>query len=240
MNNEMIRLAALFLTRVKNFECDEHGKVDCDLKYKAMIMDDIGKVLAGGTDPEVLEGCIIKMSTESDKENFYKPSHLLTHYGITFQMKEYRDPDNLIQYGKFYFHPKLQVTPPPPKLTIHDNGDIFASYDEEPFYLEMVSKFTKKDVVDYFYFKKNTGDQSEAVFARDIGAVEHMLKFWDVDFILYLIDEAFVCSRDEGAQPIKNLLDIQRYEEEAQHVYANRKNTCFEGGLDRVIPRVRN
>lgn len=239
MNNEMILLATHFLEKVKGFTKDAHGKIDCDNQYKTSVVDDIGRLLAGGTDPAVIAKCIEDIQGEDGKEMYFKPSHLLKRFGIPFQLKEYRDPDNLIKIGKFYYHPRLQVTPPPPMLVIHDNGEIDSSYDEEPFYLEIVDRFTKKDVVDYFYYKMNKSTDTEASLARDLGAVEHMLKFWDLDFILYLIDEAFAVTWDEGLKPMKNLLDVQHFEESAVLVYENRINTCYEGGLDRVIPRRR-
>lgn len=237
MNNELIVLATRFLEEVKGFTKDAHGKIDCDGQYKTSVVDDIGRLLAGGTEPSVIAKCIDDIQNEDDKEMYFKPSHLLKRYNIPFKLMDYSDPDNLIKIGKFYYHPRLQVTPPPPMLVIHDNGEINSSYDEEPFYLEMVDRFTKKDVVDYFYSKMNKTGEIEASLVRDLGAVEHMLKFWDLDFILYLIDEAFAVTWDEGLKPVKKLLDVQHFEEHAAVVYENRINNCYEGGLDRVIPR---
>ncbi|MEK1828902.1 hypothetical protein AAAC51_07075 [Priestia megaterium] len=127
----------------------------------------------------------------------YKPSNILEKHQISFVRKSYYDPENLLTLGQFYYHPRLQVVPPPPVLDIKDDGTINSSYEEEPFYLEIVDKMTVQDLLDYFYYKANVKPQ-EAVKARDIGAFEHLLKFWDVDFILYLIDESVVVSLDYG------------------------------------------
>lgn len=233
----MIVLASKFLEEIKEFPKDKHGRIDCDPQYKKEVMNDIGEILAGGS----ITAAQISILFEKEKENpqkglLYKPSNVLEQNQIKFIRKAYHDPDNLLIPGQFYFHPRLQLTPPPPMLQIADDGTVKASYDEEPFYLEIIDKMTKKDIVDYFYNKSNV-PPPEATLARDIGAIEHMLRFWDADFILYLIDEAFACSSDNGRAMPRNPLDIQAFDTEALAVYEARKNTCFEEGLDRVIPR---
>ncbi|MFE4029314.1 hypothetical protein ACFX4N_24490 [Priestia sp. YIM B13551] len=237
MNNEMIVLSSRFLHEIKEFQKDAHGKVDCDPNYKREVINDIGEILAGKS----ITAAEIHKLFDKEKENpqkvlFYKPSNVLDQHQIKYVRRPYIDPENLLMLGQFYFHPRLQLTPPPPVLEIADDGTIKASYEDQPFYLEIVEKFTKQDLLAYFYTKMNVTPQ-ESVRARDIGALEHLLKFWDVDFILYLIDEAFAVSLDNGKPMPKKQLDIQHFEEEALAVYEARKNTCFEEGLDRVISR---
>lgn len=240
LNNEMIILASMFLQDIKEFKKDGHGIISCDPNYKKEVINDIGEILAGGsiTAAQIKE-LFLKEKENPDKTLFYKPSSILDKYKITYVKKSYIDPENIMVPGQFYYHPRLQITPPPPVLQISDDGTFKASYEDEPFYLEIVDKFTKKDLVDYFYAKTGAAPK-EATVARDIGAFEHMLRFWDCDFILYLIDEAFACSMDSGRPLPKSPLDIQHFEEEANAVYESRKITCYEEGLDRVLSRAIN
>lgn len=236
-NNHMILLASKFMHEIKNFEKDPHGFVNCEPAYKLAVLNDIGEILAGGSiTSKTFFDLMDKEKENPQKELFYKPSNLLEANNITFERKSYRDPNNLLVPGNFYFHPRLQITPPIPVLDISDDGTISASYEDEIFYLEMIDKLTKKELVDYFYLKTNSF-APEATLARDMGAFDHMLRFWDVDFILYLIDEAFACSLDSGGQLPKNPLAIQAFEVEALLVYEARKRICYEEGLDRVLPR---
>ncbi|WP_257146728.1 hypothetical protein [Priestia megaterium] len=237
MNNHMIVLSSKFLHEIKEFEYGSHGKIDCDPNYKKEVINDIGEILAGqSVTAAQLNDLFEKEKDNPQKALFYKPCNILESHKIKFIRKPYSDPDNLLVLGQFYFHPRLQVTPPPPMLQINDDGTINASYEDEPFFLEIIDKITKKDLVEYFYSKMNAVPQP-ATLNRDIGAFEHMLRFWDVDFILYLIDEAFAVSFDNGRPMPKSPLDIQHFEEEALAVYEARKNTCYEEGLDRVLPR---
>ncbi|MGH1263411.1 hypothetical protein ACQVWE_14000 [Bacillus cereus] len=237
MNNQMIVLASRFMDEIKDFKKDAHGKINCDSNYKKEVINDIGEILAGeSVTAKQFHELFDKEKDNPQKGLFYKPSSILDAHNIQYVRKPYRDPDNLLVPGQFYFHPRLQLTPPPPMLKISDDGTIEASYDDEPFYLEIVDKITKKDLVDYFYSKTNA-PTPEATLSRDIGAFDHMLRFWDVDFIFYLIDEAFTCSLDNGKPMPKSPLDIQHFEAEALLVHEARKNTCYEEGLDRVLPR---
>ncbi|UOE58240.1 hypothetical protein IRB79_27350 (plasmid) [Cytobacillus oceanisediminis] len=233
----MIILATRFLQDIKEFPVDAHGKITCEPRYKKEVIHDIGELLAGESVTAKEMGELFRKEKDNpNKALFYKPSSLLESKGIAIKRKPYREPDNLLVPGQFYFHPRLQATPPPPVLQIFDDGTFKASYDEEPFYLEIIDKITVRDLVDYFYAKFYSVCP-DSHYSKDAGAFEHMLKFWDVDFILYLVDEAFACALDSGKELPKSPLDIQQYEAQAAAVYEARKNTCFEEGLDRVHPR---
>lgn len=233
----MVQLATRFFQDIKEFPLNGHGKIECDPRYKKEVMHDIGELLAGGCiTAKELQNLFSDETDNPDKILFYKPFNILEKYGVEIKRKDYRIPGNLIKAGHFYYHPRLQVTPPPPVIAISDDGTFKASYEDEPFYLEIVEKFTIRDLIDYFYGKTNSVCPDVHI-QKDSGAFEHMLKFWDVDFIMYLIDEAFVCSMDSGKQIPKSPLDIQHYEAEAQYIYEARKLTCYEEGLDRVYAR---
>lgn len=237
MNTHMMVLAFKFMLEIKDYEQDSTGRILCDSNYKKEVIHDVGEILAGGSiTAKEFHDLMEEEKNNPEKASFYKPGSILEAHGRKVPRKNYHDPENLLVLGKFYFHPTLQVTPPAPVLVIEDDGTMTASYENEPFYLEIKDRFTRKDLVRYFY-NKNNKEVPEATIARDVGAFDHMLRFWDVDFILYLIDEAFSYSMDIGTHSPKSPLDIQKYESEAALVYDERKKTCFEEGIDRVLPR---
>lgn len=240
MSGNILNLAVIFLVNIKKFEYDSNNKIDCDNNYKSDVVNDISEVLHGGslTFEELEKHLYNAAKIDGGANLFYKPSDVLTYYNIKFKRGQANDPDNLIQVDRFYYHPRLQVVPPPPTLKIEDDGTITSSYEEESFYLEMVDSFTIKDLLSYFYSKKNSSIQ-ESTFNRDIGALRHLLQFWDVDFLLFLIDEAFASSIDQGREVPNSPLDIQEFSDDALLLYESRKNILYEEGLDHVIPRVR-
>lgn len=239
MNNNSLKLASKFLREVKSFPDNDTGKIDCSVQYKNEVLKDVSEILTGKSVSYVqLVGLFDKTKDLENRESFYKPCDILEHYKIPFKRGTGSDPANLISINRFYYHPRLQLVPPAPKLKIDDDGTITSSYDSEEFFLEMIDSFTLRDLVDYFYSKTNSFVPSVNL-VRDIGAFEHLLQFWDVDFILYLIDEAFAYSSDKGRPVPSSPLRIREYDEKALHVYESRKRISYEEGLDRVLPRTR-
>lgn len=237
LNTHTTILASMFLREVKEFPNDAKGRIKCPPAYKRDVIHTIACVLASGTvSPKMMEDLFTKAKTHPEREGFYKPTDVCDAFQVAYQLADYQNPDNLLEFGRFYYHPRLHVTPPPPVLIIEDDGTMTASYDNEPFYLEITDTLTKKDLLGYFYGKRSMPPVSSH-YARDMGAIEHLLKFYDVDFLLYLIDEAFALARDTGRKDPANPLDLQDAQDEAEAVYEARKKRCYEEGLDRVIPR---
>lgn len=237
MNSNILKLAVMFLVDIKGFGYDINKKIDCNVNYKSSVIEDISEILDGKSlTATQFYGVLDKAKSVEDKHLFHKPSEVLEYFKINYKRGLKRDPNNLIQLNRFYYHPKLQVAPPPPVLKIEDDGTITPSYDSEDFYLEMKDSFTVEDLLDYFYSKKNMAVPDSNI-KKDIGAFNHLLQFWDIDFLMFLIDEAFTSSVDEGKPLPNSPLDIQEYDAQAMTVYEARKNICHEEGLDHVIPR---
>ena len=238
MTPDVIALSIYFFKHVKRFEVDGRGKIKAPGAYKKKVMIDIAELLAGSLTHEI-GLAVIDNFVASNPEKMtetYSLSEVMDKMGYAYRKGVPTvNPDNLIVPGKFYYHPELQLTPPPPVITQLPNGDFHSAY--EPFYLEIKEEFTLEDVVHYFYRKVGVLDAS--TIDKDKGAFKHMLKSYDVDFLLHLIDEYYAQSVDRGEELSREPFSIQSYVQEAHEVYGQRKNTCFEGGFDRVIPRTR-
>lgn len=239
MANEAIALSILFLEKVKQFSKDGQGKIKAAGHYKHTVMGDLQDLLAGDMTYDKLEEAIqryIRSNPPKMKET-YVPSDILKYLQIPYKKGVQKViQDNLVVSSHFYYHPELQLTPPPPTITQLPTGDFQSSYED--FYLEIKEVFTIDDLVKYFYHKVGVHDTS--TFERDKGAFRHMLKSYEVDFVLHLIDEAYAQAVDRGAALPKEPFTIQDYIGQAKDVFENRKNICFEGGFDRVIPRNRH
>jgi len=238
MANDTIALCIQFFEQVKQFGKDANGKIMAPGHYKAAVMKDIDELMAGNMTFQKIHEAIttyVNRGPEKMKET-YLVSHLLEAERIPYQkgVKQH-NPDNLLMPMKFYYHQALQITPPPPVVVQLPDGSFHSSY--EPFYLEIRESFTVDDLVDYFYSK--AAMTASTTRDKDKGAFRHMLKTYDVDFLLHLIDEAFAQALDRGAQIPHEPFMIQEYVAETHLVYENRKNICYEGGFDRVIPRTR-
>lgn len=234
-----IRLSIKFFGDIKQFGTDSTGKVKAPDSYKLMVMRNIEELLAGGMSAETMEQCFERYKKEHEApEEAYSIDDILSYLKIPARKRIMkRDENNLLEPGKFYYHPALQVAPPPPVVIQLDDGTFQSSYETEEFFLEVKESFTFDDLVAYFY--KVMGLDGQGFKERDIGAFKHIMKSYDIDTILYTIDAALFYAEDYCKSLPKNPFDIRDYIEEGEHNLEERKNTCYMEGLDRVIPRLK-
>lgn len=238
MNNVAIRLAIRFFKEVKNFEADAEGRVKAPDAYKNKVMHEIDSILAGKT---VTEQQLDDYITQYKKLNelaheAYGMTDILKYFDVRARKVEVKaDPNNILRSGTFYYHPALQVAPPPPMIVQLPDGTFEASYESDEFFLEIKEKFTYDDLVDYFMYRMELSESGQK--ERYIGQFKHILKKVDIDVLLYTIDEARALAEDLDKMKPKNPFDVMDYIEEGIVVLEERKNTCYMEGLDRVIPR---
>lgn len=237
MNASVIRLSSDFLTKVKGFEKDSKGKVKASARYKNVMLNNIAELMAGGHTEQELQGYMdLWLNSNNNPEDIYKMDDLVVYAGTKVRKaKVVVDPENIIKAGQFYYHPKLQRSPNPPKLKIHSDGSIEEEEETEPFYLEIIDSFTYQDIAAYFHEKM--GRSAESVEERDIGAFKHLLKTMDLDHVMYTIDASrFMCEDIQRPLP-KRPFEIKDFADEGQGVLDDRKNNSYMEGLNRVIPR---
>lgn len=239
MNNIAIGLAIKFFEEVKGFKRDANDRIQAPDAYKNKIMEEVKQILQGGTSASQVGELMDRYRSEHPVPNeVYNVQDILDYFKINAKkVVRESDPDNLIEEGKFYYHPALQVAPPPPVVVQLDDGTFESSYDTEEFFLEIKEKFTVDDLIKYFYNIMDIHDSG--MKERHSGAFKHIMKSNDIDVILYSIDEARVIAEDLGKPRPKNPFDVTDYIEYGIEVLEERKNTCYMEGLDRVIPRRR-
>lgn len=236
MMNDAIRLSIKFFEEIKGFGKDATGKVQAPDAYKVNIMKDIEQLLNGGTSVKEMETLMNRYrAVHPNPSEAYMVDEILSYFKVKADKKEIkRDPNNLLEPGKFYYHPALQVAPPPPTIIQRDDGTFYSSYEEEEFFLEIKECFTLGDLVDYFY---KVMDIDVDFKERDMGAFKHILKSYDIDTVMYMINEARAMCEDNGKPLPTSPFDIRDYADDAINVLEDRKNSAYMEGLDRVIPR---
>lgn len=232
IKQQAIDITRLFFLHIKKVEPNVQGKFNIPNKYKADRIAECLSLLSGGHTRQEIEHAIHTVAMEDDSVSIYDFSEVLKCVSITPQYgKIEEDETNLLTFGKFYFHPHLQVTSAPMRMRFDDYGNV--EMIAEPFFLEMRPSLTLEELHDYFNKKIPVGPYSPQMK----GSWEYLLKSYDVEMLLFMIDQAYdeYCQLDNPA-PF-NPLRLSDYAHKGRELFFIRKQTSFEGGIDHVIPR---
>jgi hypothetical protein len=195
------------------------------------------QMLSEGYSPEEIQSAIhTYKKAHPNKEDL---EHLITVEQIFDGIPKKSVPKGLMRDGVFYFHPRLQVAPGAPVMTINEDGE-FVSLDNDEFFLEIRPSFTMAELVDYFYKRTGTRNQN---YKRDSRAFEYVLDqiiidepLNALDLILFTIDAAVALAFDLD-RPMPNALEIEDYLNDGLALYTEKYNYCKLEGLDHVTPR---
>lgn len=231
--NDVIAVTIHFFTEVKGRQRDAQGKVNAPATYKHAIVNEIKSLMAGGHTTQQLMDLFERPHPKKDE--VYTVKELFDLFGEQAQYgKVVDDPDNLLTFGTFYYHPTLQITSGPPRMKTDEEGNTV--FVEEPFFLEMRPRLTIEDLHNILrpYF-------GWAPLSRKFqGAYEYLLKHHTVEELLFMADCARADMDTNGQSAPMSPLRLQDYEAEMYVAIDSRKNICFEGGLSHVIPRKRD
>lgn len=222
-------LAELFYKELKWFAGGAKPRYIRECEYV------FGNMLKKGTTPEYIEQAIKDYKRKNPtKEKLW---NLISVESI---FVGFNPGGNLIEKDKFYFHPRLQLSPGAPTLKVTEDGELVPT-EEEAFFLEVVDSFTMYDLVEYFYQKSHVKNKS---FKRDSVAFEYFFKqiqvdypFNQLDLILFTIDEAVSISHDKDKKPPTSAIKLIDYADEGYSLYMEKYNNSKIAGVDHVIPR---
>lgn len=232
IKQQAIDISRLFFLQIKKIEPDAQGRFTVPNKYKADRIAECLSLLSGGHTQEELEQAIRTVAMEDDAVSIYDFSEILKRVSITPRYgKIEEDENNLLVFGKFYFHPHLQVTSAPMRMRFDDYGNV--EMIEDPFFLEMKPRFTLEELHEYFNQKIPVGPYSHQMK----GSWEYLLKSYDVEMLLFMVDQAYdeYCQLDDPA-PF-NPLRLSDYAHRGRELFNLRKQKSHEGGITHVIPR---
>lgn len=146
-------------------------------------------------------------------------------------------PNNLLEPDVFYYHNSLREVSPPPRLVKDSNGKIIRQ--EEPFYLEMKSSFTMKELLRHWYQQMEIRPHDDMI-RRDEGGFKKILSNYTIDEILFAIDVAKTQRKEKQLRLLRNVFDLEKYIDEAREFIKEKKNTHKMSGINRVIRRESN
>lgn len=144
---------------------------------------------------------------------------------------------NLVSPTRFYLHNALRLTSPPPKRSIdYDSGEITSV--SIPYFLEMKASFTVDDLVKYY--GRQTGIRLKShELSRYAGSFKWLLKSYDVEQILFMIDATInMCMAEDMPMPY-NVLDIQKYYKEGQLAYNQKQTETVLSGGKKIVRKKR-
>jgi len=236
IKNTAQTLTIEFLTNIKEFEV-KNSKIECNANYKISVLKDIEEILNGGLDPKDFMQAFKDFKKQNKKyKEVYDVSELLKSLNIPFNKKVLtRKPDELLESGKFYYHPALQLVPAPPRLIQLDSGE-FVYKDEEEFFLEIKESFTLTELVDYYYNKFNI-KANVAIINRDKAIMSRLVESYGLDIVLFGIDETYYQMLDRGMRVPNTPYIMQNYLEEINALYDSKKDEAHRKGLNHVITR---
>ena len=166
----------------------------------------------------------ILMNSEIPEDGALLPEHLPTSVW-----------SGLIERGKFYFHKSLQLTSPPPQFSVATGKTTVY-----PFYLEIRSRYSEKDLLEYCYRKSNIPDELRDE-AKDGGFLRYLLNKYKriefvepLDFVLALMDHS------TEIRPVIQMTDITNYEAEVLETVKRWKQEAHAKQRDRIVWRSSN
>ncbi|AIY85267.1 hypothetical protein U729_3153 (plasmid) [Clostridium baratii str. Sullivan] len=143
---------------------------------------------------------------------------------------------NLLQeVGTIYYHNELKISTPPVLINYDINTGELIKVEEE-YFLEMKASYCIKDLFNYIKTKNCFYDLDNENTV--IGSLKWLLKNYNLEIILYMIDTANDIIQVQNKKRIK-IIDIKNYYEEAIEARNRKKSELIINGADKIVPRKR-
>ncbi|MFS1019896.1 hypothetical protein ACFC9N_11355 [Enterococcus casseliflavus] len=236
--NDVFYVSEMFLQDIKKIEKKKDGRFDVTDDYLLALRKDVTFLLSGDTKVDDLLSAFKKaMSLPDIQKLVYSPSDVLTELRIPFKhgVPDFDPEEDLLYFGKFYYHPLLQVSGAKTRYVMKENHEI-VEVESEPFYLELKPRFTMTDLIQWFIVKTNNSHPNLKGFRTQFHS---MLPIYGLDMLLYMI-EAACTPNDNGRNyfpKAPRFLEEDTYIEEAKRLYYQRIQMLKESDIYGIIPR---
>lgn len=149
-----------------------------------------------------------------------------------------RKQTNLLKSGEMFYHNELRMTTPPPIVDFdYDTGETVRIVQE--YFLELRSSFTLHDLVAYFKSKPHLYVPEIMSDNRLLGSFKWLINNFDLELILFMIDEAELHVACGKSAPLDNPSNIHEFFLAAKHHRQKKINECKLAGGATVVPRSR-
>jgi len=147
---------------------------------------------------------------------------------------------NLMNPNQFYYHAQLRIFPPPIKKQInYDTGEI-VTVNKQEYFLEMKSSYTMDDAISYYCKQMNVMmPREEKEKNRFAGPIRYILEKIGIEMFLFCVDSASNHIKEMDLKPLKNVLEVQEYYDDAKNNYNAKITEERLSGSDKIVPRRR-
>jgi hypothetical protein len=233
--NKAQELAEIFFNELKWFASAKD-------RYTKNAYETFSKMIEKGVDPEEIRAKIYEYKaahpTAEELSKLYSAEKIFNNTPHPTKTKGIKKDIGLMEDGKFYFHPRLQVAPKPPTIVLTEDGEFISSYDNEKFFLTMIDSFSMDDLMNYFYSKAGVVRSN---YNRDAKGFEYFFKqvmiddpLNALDLVLFTIDAAVALAYDKDQPMPKVAVELVEYIDDGLALYEEKYNYCKLVGLDHV------
>lgn len=190
--------------------------------------------------PPLLEQGWTLFEIKHELDQFAKdyPQVVQNVYHIGEIMNKKQPPDNLMERDVFYYHEELRnMSKPPTMKRDPETGRMFRY--TEPFYLEMKSRYSMQDLLNYWYKQMNI-KPNEHMLRQDEGKFKYMLNNFTLDELLFAVDVSISIRKDRQLRPLRNAFELEKYIEDARESLLRVENTHKVQGINREFRRQPN
>ncbi|GIN55135.1 MULTISPECIES: hypothetical protein [Bacillus subtilis group] len=156
-------------------------------------------------------------------------------YHIDEIMNHIDPPNNLMEKDVFYYHSELREMSSPPKI-IRDKQSGELVRKTEDFYLEMKSRYTLQDLMNYWYKKMNI-QPTDHMMKQDEGKFKYILGNYTLDEVLFSIDASVILRKERQQRLLRNAFELDKYIEDARELIRRKENVHKIGGINREFRR---
>lgn len=147
------------------------------------------------------------------------------------------ESQNLLSPSIFYYHNALRLTSRPPKRQFNIDEGTFVRIND-PYFLEMRASFTVEELVAY-YARQFGMRLHRQEYSRYIGSFNWLLGMYDVELILFMIDESANMVKAENYKPPRKPMDIDKYKADAIRTRERKRSEAVIAGVNEVVRRKR-
>lgn len=174
------------------------------------------------------------IKNELDEFKRLYPAFCPNIYHIEEIMANKTPPNNLLDHDVFYYHQELREIPKPSKIVLNKET-LEYEREESAFFLEMKAVYTLDDLLKYWY-KQICHTATQHDIRRDTGRAEYLLKNYDIDEILFMIDLTKEGYMNRKAK-LNNLFKIEDFADKVESTIMSKKSIHMIHGINKVRTR---
>lgn len=178
---------------------------------------------------------LYELKSEIEQFALDYPQVVVNIYHMDEIMGRKEPPNNLMERDVFYYHSELRNMSQPPRI-VRDPVSGKMVRQVEPFYLEMKTRYTMQDLLNYWYQEAGI-TPNEHMIRQDEGKIKYVLGNYTLDELLFAIDVSKILRKERQQRPLRNIFELDKYIEEARESIQRKQNVHKMQGINREFRR---